>query len=84
MSTVPHRLEQAILDLLAARGPAKSICPSEAARAVGDDGWRDLMEPARAVARELAAHGRVVVTQGEQVLSPEEEWNGPVRIRLLP
>lgn len=81
MSTVPQRLEQAVLELLEARGPAKSICPSEAARAVGDDGWRDLMEPAREVARELAAQGRVVVTQGDEVLSPAEEWHGPVRIR---
>lgn len=81
MSTVAHRLEQVILELLQARGPGKSICPSEAARAVGDDGWRDLMEPARAVARELAVQGRIVVTQGNRVLSPVEEWHGPVRIR---
>lgn len=81
MSTVEQRLERAVLDLLEARGPAKSICPSEAARAVGGDGWRDLMEPARAVARELAAQGRVVVTSGDQVLSPSGQWHGPVRIR---
>ncbi|MFD4638085.1 DUF3253 domain-containing protein [Lentzea sp. NPDC058436] len=81
MSTVARRLEQSILDLLEARGPAKSICPSEAARAVGDEGWHDLMEPAREVARELAVQGRVVVTSGEKVLSPDEEWRGPVRIR---
>ncbi|MCX2955079.1 DUF3253 domain-containing protein [Lentzea sp. NEAU-D7] len=81
MSTVEQRLERAILDLVEARGPEKSICPSEAARVVGADGWRDLIHPARAVARELAAQGRVVVTSGDQVLSPAEEWRGPVRIR---
>jgi hypothetical protein len=81
VSTVEQRLERVILDLVEARGPAKSICPSEAARAVGEDGWRDLMEPARAVARQLAAQGRVVVTSGDQVLSPADEWHGPVRIR---
>lgn len=84
MSTVAQRLERAILDLLEARGPGKSICPSEAARAVGDEGWRDLMEPAREVARELAAQGRVVVTSGETVLSPADAWKGPVRIRPVP
>ncbi|MCR3750384.1 DUF3253 domain-containing protein [Lentzea californiensis] len=81
MSTVEQRLERAVLDLVEARGPGKSICPSEAARAVGEDGWRDLMEPARAVARELAAQGRVVVTSGDRVLSPSDEWHGPIRIR---
>ncbi|SER28545.1 DUF3253 domain-containing protein [Lentzea albida] len=84
MSTVAQRLERAILDLVEARGPGRSICPSEAARAVGDEGWRDLMEPAREVARELAAQGRVVVTSGETVLSPADEWKGPVRIRPVP
>ncbi|MFD9700996.1 DUF3253 domain-containing protein [Lentzea sp. NPDC059081] len=84
MSTVEDRLEHTILDLTAARGPAKSICPSEAARAVGDDGWRDLMEPARAIARELAKQGRVVVTSRGEVLSPDEEWRGPIRIGAAP
>ncbi|HUQ60902.1 DUF3253 domain-containing protein [Lentzea sp.] len=84
MSAVEQRLEQAILDLAGARGPARSICPSEAARAVGDDDWRDLMEPTRTVARELAAQGRVVVTSGGKVLSPNDEWHGPVRISAAP
>ncbi|MET9229952.1 DUF3253 domain-containing protein [Lentzea sp. NPDC003310] len=82
MTSVEHRLERTILELVRARGPEKSICPSEAARAVGDDGWRDLMEPARAVARDLAARGLVVVTAGGEVLSPAGEWHGPIRIRL--
>ncbi|HEX7303056.1 DUF3253 domain-containing protein [Lentzea sp.] len=84
MSAVEERLGRAILELAGARGPAKSICPSEAARAVGDDDWRDLMEPARAIARELAAQGRVVVTSGGEVLSPRQEWRGPIRISAAP
>ncbi|GAC1549258.1 MAG: hypothetical protein NVS2B9_15910 [Myxococcales bacterium] len=40
-------LEETIRTLLDARRPEASICPSEAARAVGGDAWRDLMEPAR-------------------------------------
>ncbi|ANZ43477.1 S-adenosylmethionine tRNA ribosyltransferase [Lentzea guizhouensis] len=76
-----QRLERVILELADARGPAKSICPSEAARAVDADGWRDLMDQARAVARDLAVRGRVVVTSGGQELSPAGEWRGPIRIR---
>ncbi|SEQ92085.1 Protein of unknown function [Lentzea xinjiangensis] len=84
MSTVDQRLERAILELAGARGPAKSICPSEAARAVGDDDWRDLMERTRAVARRLAAQGRVVVTGGGKPLSPDDEWHGPIRVSAAP
>ena len=63
------------------RGPSKSICPSDAARAVGGDTWRDLMDDARAAARELARDGKVVITQGGDVLDPDADWRGPVRIR---
>ncbi|MBM7508984.1 hypothetical protein JOE61_002798 [Nocardioides salarius] len=84
-------LEASILDLLAARSRASTICPSEAARAVGggggdgdagDDGeaWRELMEPARRAARRLVAAGEVEVTQGGRVVDPSTA-KGPIRIR---
>ena len=75
-------LRAAILDLLSARGPGASICPSEAARAVGAGDWRELMEPARTAARALAREGRVRITQRDRVLGPDEQWRGPIRIRL--
>lgn len=74
-------LEASILDLLAARSRTSTICPSEAARAVGsDDGWRELMEPARQAARRLVAAGEVEVTQGGRVVDPSTA-KGPIRIR---
>lgn len=73
------RLTEAIRDLLAAR--AGSICPSEAARVVGGEDWRDLMEPARAAARILARAGEVEITQRGVVLDPDSAFRGPVRIR---
>jgi len=76
------RVEAAILALVGHRAPRSSICPSDAARAVGGDSWRDLMPVARDAARDLALAGDVVVTQGDQVLDPAEEWHGPIRIRL--
>jgi hypothetical protein len=81
VTTVEQQLHQAILKLARERGPAKSICPSDAARAVGGDGWRELMAPARDVARDLAKAGDVVITQGEDVLDPDATWRGPIRIR---
>ncbi len=74
-------LERSILDLLAARARTSTICPSDAARAVGrDDGWRELMEPARRAARRLVAAGEVEVTQGGRVVDPSTA-KGPIRIR---
>lgn len=75
------RLKAVILDLARQRGPAKSICPSDAARAVGGDDWRDLMDDARAAARGLARAGEVEITQRGEVLDPDATWRGPIRIR---
>lgn len=75
-------LEQTITTLLAARARGTTICPSEAARAVGGERWRDLMEPARAAARRLVAAGEVEVTQGGHVVDPSTA-KGPIRIRRV-
>jgi hypothetical protein len=75
-----RRLERTILDLLDARSAAATICPSDAARAVGGDGWRELMEPARRAARRLVAAGTVQITQQGRVVDPSTA-RGPIRIR---
>jgi Protein of unknown function (DUF3253) len=84
--TAGHRvdlqLEAAILELLAARAAASTICPSDAARAVGDENWRDLMEPARKAARRLVDAGEVEITQGGSVVDPSTA-KGPIRIRKV-
>jgi hypothetical protein len=83
-------LEHAILRLLAERGAGKTggtggtICPSEAARAVGGEdraAWGPLMEPARAAARRLVAAGKIVITQGGRVVDGSTA-KGPIRLRL--
>jgi uncharacterized protein DUF3253 len=76
-------LERAIDALLDARAPGATICPSEAARAVDPEGWRDLMPQARAVAGRLAARGEVEVTQRGAVVDVATA-RGPVRIRRVP
>jgi hypothetical protein len=83
---VDHELERSIRDLLAARARGATICPSEAARAVGalrgldEAGWRALMEPARSAARRLVAAGEVEVVQRGAVVDPSTA-RGPIRIR---
>lgn len=80
---VGGRLESAILSLLAARASGATICPSEAAKAVGDDEWRTLMEPARAAARRLVVRGMIEITQGGRPVDPSTA-KGPIRLRLVP
>ncbi|WP_207507824.1 DUF3253 domain-containing protein [Klenkia brasiliensis] len=75
-----EELARRIEELLDARAPTSSICPSDAARAADPDGWRDLMDDARAAAGRLAAEGRVEVTQRGQVVDVATA-RGPVRIR---
>ena len=79
VTDVDRELEATIQQLLSTR--TGTICPSDAARAVGtDDGWRDLMEPARRAARRLVAAGEVEITQGGRVVDPSTA-KGPIRIR---
>lgn len=78
---ITQRLESAILALSELRGPDSSTCPSDAARAVGGEKWRELMDEARGIARELAKSGQVEITQRGEVLDPDTAWRGPVRIR---
>ena len=58
---VDRRLEDAILELL--RNRRGTICPSEAARHVNPDHWRELMEATRSAGRRLADRGELVVLQ---------------------
>ncbi|MEO1658527.1 MAG: DUF3253 domain-containing protein [Pseudomonadota bacterium] len=72
----------AIMMLLGQRGPERSICPSEAARLVlGEDGWREAMEPVREAGRALAAEGLILVTQKGSAVDPATA-RGPIRYRL--
>lgn len=76
-------LEQALLDLLSRRARGATVCPSEAARAVGgEQDWRPLMEPSRAAARRLVARGEVEITQGGRVVDGSTA-KGPIRVRRV-
>jgi hypothetical protein len=79
---VDHRLEAAILTLLAGRAHDATICPSEAARAVDADDWRALLEPARRAARRLVAQGRLEILQQGRVVDPSTA-RGPIRLRKV-
>jgi hypothetical protein len=80
-------IRRAILESLSQRGPDKSICPSEPARALASAGagdeaadWRRLMPDIRRVAAILAAEGRLVATRKGAVVDAESP-GGPIRLR---
>jgi len=76
------QIEDAITGLLAQRDPGKTICPSDAARALaGDADFRPLMEPVRERAREMVARGDLEITQSGQVVDPDTA-RGAIRLRL--
>lgn len=77
-----ERIRVAMLELLEARGPDKTICPSEVARATcPEDSWRDAMESVRRVARRLVGEGRIEFLQRGRLVDPTAA-RGALRLRL--
>lgn len=77
LTRTDRELEAAIIELLDRR--SGTICPSEAARAVAPDAWRELMEPARCAARRLAARRVVAVLQRGRPVDAAA-FKGPIRL----
>ncbi|HRK24661.1 MAG TPA: DUF3253 domain-containing protein [Beijerinckiaceae bacterium] len=78
------RLEAEMLRLVAERGPDRTACPSEAARAIGGphpDQWGPLMTPARRIAVRLAGEGRIVITRKGRPVDPND-FRGVYRLGL--
>ena len=78
----PSAIEASILELTAARGMEKSICPSEVARALhpGPEGWQSLLTPVRQAAVRLAEAGQIdILRKGAPV--PPGPVKGVIRLR---
>ena len=74
-------LKAAILELLKARKPLASICPSEAVRMVFREDWREQMPQVRKVANEMAEQGQIEICQRGTVVDPTTA-KGPIRLRI--
>lgn len=77
-------LRAVILDLLGDRKPGKSICPSEAARAIAgsdEQQWRRLMKPIRAVAVRMAQAGELEIRRKGKMVDPAD-FRGVYRLAL--
>ncbi len=76
-----NEVARAILALVDARGPDRSICPSEAARALASgDAWRGRLGEVRREAVRLAREGRIAILRKGKPIDPDE-IRGVVRLR---
>lgn len=75
------RLAGHILRLIGERGPGKTICPSEAARAERGGDWRTLMKPVRRAALKLAREGRIAIYRKGKPVDPDQA-KGVIRLGL--
>lgn len=76
-------IAQKIRALAQQRGPQKTFCPSEAARALRPDDWRGHMPAVRQAAKQLAQAGEVRILQSGQEVDIDQA-KGPIRIQLVP
>ncbi|MEM8740835.1 MAG: DUF3253 domain-containing protein [Pseudomonadota bacterium] len=76
--TSDEEIAQALQRLAVSRGPARSFCPSEAARAICAD-WRPLMPRIRTMAGRLIDRGALQATQGGRRVDPRTA-RGPIRL----
>jgi hypothetical protein len=76
------RIEAEISQMVATRGPDKTICPSEVARALAGDGqdFRPLMPHVREAAAQLAERGAIAVTQKGRPVEDARSVKGPIRL----
>lgn len=77
------KVEDIILELTAARGPEKSICPSEAARRMGEN-WQSHLTAVRRAAIRLAEAGLVQILRKGQVVAEPAGVKGVIRLRMVP
>ena len=64
------------------RGADKTICPSEVARAMFDNGWRSHMDEVRQAAIALQQQGKVSITQKGKPVDVNH-IKGPIRIKIV-
>lgn len=74
------RIRAVLLDLALRRGPGRTFCPSEAARALADD-WRPLMAEVRRVGAAMQARGELQGYQKGRAVDPVQA-SGPIRLGL--
>lgn len=85
MTGLDDEIEATIVRLVTDRGAAKTVCPSEVARALGGqqpDAWRALMKPVRRVAVRLATEGKIAILRKGRPVDDPADFSGIYRLGL--
>ncbi|HEY9736766.1 MAG TPA: DUF3253 domain-containing protein [Trichocoleus sp.] len=82
MAITSQQVRLVLLAQVQARGAGKTICPSEVARALAGESWRDLMPLVRSVGANLTAEGKIITLQKGQVVD-SKQVRGPIRYSQL-
>jgi hypothetical protein len=75
-------ISKMILSTASQRGPEKSTCPSEIARMLYPEDWRNHMKNVVDVAIDLHHQGKVMITQ-KGIAVDVNHIKGPIRIKIL-
>jgi hypothetical protein len=81
MKPTEREIQRCLLTLASGRGTDKTFCPSEAARQLAPDTWRELMPQVRAEAIALVKTGKLRCTQGGEEVDPTNA-RGPLRFSV--
>ena len=80
--TAEEKIRQAHLQFAESRGLEKTFCPSEVARALFPESWRDKMELVRKIADHLVVEKKLVALQNGLIKSElPSKLIGPIRLR---
>ena len=86
-TTVSDAVDETIVRLCVERGVGKTICPTEAAKALGDGSgggdlaWREWLPKVRTAAVRLAHEGRIVIYRKGKPVDPDS-FRGVIRLGL--
>jgi hypothetical protein len=76
------RIESKHLEIANKRGVVKTYCPSEVARQLFPNAWRDKMDNVREVADDLWKDGKLIVSQfGKDLNILPSKVKGHIRLR---
>lgn len=79
MKKSKEEIEHRILSLTRSRGSKSSVCPSDVARDLFSDVWREHMDEVRNVAGELQATGKIKILQSGKSVHIDQA-RGPIRL----
>ena len=81
MQTKNQLIRSRLLEFARKRGENKTFCPSEIARSIDQENWRDLMHSVRLEGKKMASENLLICTQKGKPMDPLLA-KGPIRFGL--